>query len=73
MTQHKKLAELLMRKRGVTAWEIIQLVGTVCPHKRMSDLKEMGWTITKKQVEGKKYHTYYGQSPKAKTATRTNG
>jgi Helix-turn-helix domain len=72
MTQHKKLASLLKRKRGVTAWEIIQIVGTVCPHKRMSDLKEIGWTITKQQVEGEKYHRYFGQGPKAKTAARAN-
>lgn len=44
--------------------EIIQRVGTVCPHKRMSDLKERGWTITKKQVQGKNYHRYFGTAPK---------
>ena len=44
--------------------EIIQRVGTVCPHKRMSDLKARGWTITKKQVQGKNYHRYFGTAPK---------
>ena len=44
--------------------EIIQRVGTVCPHKRMSDLKARGWTITKKQVQGKNYHRYFGIAPK---------
>jgi hypothetical protein len=72
-TQSTKLASLLSRKRGVTAMEIITIVGTVCPHKRMSDLKACGWTITKQPVAGKTYHRYYGQAPKAKTATRVNG
>jgi len=64
MTQHQILAKLLSRKCGTTALEIIQRVGTVCPHKRMSDLKELGWTITKKQVHGKRYHRYFGTAPK---------
>lgn len=65
MTQHQLLAKLLSRKCGTTALEIIQRVGTVCPHKRMSDLKAMGWTITKQQVHGKRYHRYFGTAPKA--------
>lgn len=65
MTQHQILAKLLSRKSGATALEIIQRVGTVCPHKRMSDLKAMGWTITKRRVTGKKYHAYFGTAPKA--------
>lgn len=64
MTQHQILAKLLSRKCGTTALEIIQRVGTVCPHKRMSDLKELGWTITKKQVHGKRYHRYFCTAPK---------
>lgn len=64
MTQHQILAKLLSRKSGTTALEIIQRVGTVCPHKRMSDLKALGWTITKKQVNGKRHHVYFGVAPK---------
>ena len=63
MTQSTKLSKLLTRKSGVTAFEIIMLVGSVCPHKRMSDLKQIGWTITKKKVSGKTYHKYYGVAP----------
>jgi hypothetical protein len=73
MTQYQSLGKLLTRKSGVTAMEIIQLVGTVCPHKRMSDLKANGWTITKQPVAGKTYHRYFGTGPKAKAATRANG
>lgn len=64
MTQNQILSKLLSRKCGTTAMEIIQRVGTVCPHKRMSDLKDRGWTITKKQVQGKNYHRYFGTAPK---------
>jgi hypothetical protein len=64
MTQHQILAKLLSRKCGTTAMEIIARVGSVCPHKRMSDLKAMGWTITKKQVPGKRHHLYFGTAPK---------
>ena len=63
MTQCKKLGNLLTRKLGVTALEIIMQVGTVCPHKRMSDLKNEGWTILKKKVSGKNYHRYFGSAP----------
>jgi hypothetical protein len=65
MTQYQALSKLLQRRKGVTAMEIISIVGTVCPHKRMSDLKAHGWTITKQPVAGKTYHRYYGVAPKA--------
>lgn len=64
LTQQQRLARLLSRKCGTTAMEIIDLVGSVCPHKRMSDLKARGWTITKKRVPGKSYHRYFGTAPK---------
>ena len=72
MTQPQALSKLLTRRNGVTAMEIIHIVGTVCPHKRMSELKARGWTITKKQVAGKTYHRYFGQAPKAKTLHSAN-
>lgn len=64
MTQHQILAKLLSRKCGTTAMEIISRVGTVCPHRRMADLKAMGWTITKRRIPGKNYHAYFGTAPK---------
>jgi hypothetical protein len=48
----------------VTALEIIQLIGTVCPHKRLSDMKDMGWTILRQPIEGQKYGRYFGIPPK---------
>ena len=71
-TQLERLGKLLTRKRGITSWEIMQEVGTVCPHKRMSDLKERGWLITKTEVLQKNFFRYFGVPPKAKTATCSN-
>jgi hypothetical protein len=59
MSQLEKLKKLLQRKQGATSMEIISIVGTVCPHKRMADLKEQGYTILKKPVLGKNYHRYF--------------
>lgn len=60
----KKLTQLLQRKTGATSMEIIDAIGTVSPHSRLSDLKRKGWTITKKRVNGKTYHKYFGTPPK---------
>jgi len=62
-TQLDKLAVLLTRSRGITSYEIIMELGTVSPHKRLSELKERGWTITKRKVNGKNYHRYFGKRP----------
>ena len=63
MTQPQKLAKLLSRKTGATAFEIIVAVGTTCPHKRMSELKARGWQITRKDVPGANYGRYFGVAP----------
>ena len=62
-TQLDKLTTMLTRSRGATSFEIIMGVGTVSPHKRLSELKERGWTITKRKVDGKNYHRYFGKKP----------
>lgn len=61
------LAKFLQRKSGVTAMEIMEIVRTTCPHKRLSDMKARGWTITKRQVPGTNFHKYFGIAPEAKT------
>jgi hypothetical protein len=63
MTQYDKLARLLTRKKGATAMEIVEAVGTVAPHKRLSEMKGKGWAIWREQVPGKSYGRYYGQEP----------
>ena len=62
-SQCERLGQLLTRKRGVTPMEIIHLIGTVCPHKRMADLKQDGWKIIKTKVPGRNYHRYFGVAP----------
>lgn len=67
MTKIDKLKKLLQRKRGVTSYEICTLMGTVCPHRRLTDLKEQGWTILRQEIEGQKYGRYFGISPEVKS------
>ena len=62
-TQLQRLARLLQRKTGATALEIIITVGSVSPHKRMTELKERGWTITRVPVPGERYGRYFGKKP----------
>lgn len=59
------LKTLLKRKQGVTSMEMCDLLPTVTPSRRISDLREQGWTITKKQVEGKNYCRFFGQAPES--------
>jgi hypothetical protein len=63
MTQHDKLKKLLLRKSGCTSVDIAAVLPSVSPHRRLSDLKEQGWTILKKQ-EGK-LKRYFGRAPAA--------
>jgi hypothetical protein len=60
MTQYDRLERLLTRKRGATAMDIVQSVGTVAPHKRLSEMKEKGWAIWREAVPGKNYGRYFG-------------
>jgi hypothetical protein len=62
-TQYDRLAKLLTRKRGATAMEIVEAVGTTAPHKRLSEMKERGWRITRQQVDGRSYGIYFGVKP----------
>ena len=59
MTQLEKLKKLLRRKKGATSLEIIQIVGTVCPSKRVSELRQQGLNVIKIQVENKNYFRYF--------------
>jgi hypothetical protein len=62
-TQYTRLAKLLTRKRGVTPMEIIVNCGTVCPHKRLSEMKHKGWKITREPIPGTSYGRYRGVAP----------
>jgi hypothetical protein len=62
-TQYDRIAKLLTRKRGCTPMEIVQVAGTVCPHKRLSEMRERGWWITREEIAGKSYGRYRGIAP----------
>lgn len=52
ISQNQRLAKMLLKsKRGLTSVEIQNLLGTVCPHKRISDLKQAGMKIIKVATE----------------------
>lgn len=63
MKQLQRLEKLLTRKRGATAMEIAEAVGTVSPHRRLFELKRRGWDIRREPVEGRNYGRYYGRKP----------
>lgn len=64
MTQTDKLGKLLTRKCGVTSLEIIYRCGSTTPTRRMSDMRDKGWTIKKTKVEGKSHYIFHGTPPK---------
>lgn len=64
MSKMTILKRLLSRKNGTTSFEICTLMGTVCPHRRLTDLRLQGWEIKKSPVPGKNYNRYFGKAPK---------
>jgi hypothetical protein len=63
-TQRRRLEMLLRRPKGTTSWEIIQICRTTSPHRRLTDLEESGWVITRLPVDGAKHLRYFGKPPK---------
>lgn len=61
MNQLQKLKRLLLRKRGCTSVDIANMLPSVSPHRRISDIRAEGWTILKKQ-DGK-LKRYWGVPP----------
>jgi hypothetical protein len=61
MTQLNKLKRLLLRKHGCTSVDIANILPSVSPHRRISDIRAEGWTILKKQ-DGK-LKRYWGVAP----------
>lgn len=57
------LKTLLKRKQGVTSMEMCDLLPTVTPSRRISDLREQGWIVTKKPVQGTNYFRFFGRAP----------
>lgn len=63
-SQRRRLEMLLRRKRGTTSWEVMQVCRTTCPGKRISELRQAGWTIRTEWVGEREYMRYFGEAPK---------
>lgn len=63
MSQIEKLKKLLTRASGCTSVDIARTLPSVTPHRRLSDLKDRGWTILKKEAPNK-LTVYFGKPPK---------
>jgi len=61
-TQLQRLEKLLIK--GCTSMDIIRECRTTTPSRRIADLRDKGWTITKVKVDGKNYHRFFGKAPK---------
>ncbi len=73
LSQPARLELLLKRKSGVTAMEISTRCGSTCPHKRLSELKDKGWTIWREPIKGRPYGRYFGTPPKRITGCGVTG
>ena len=62
-TQYDAIGALLMRKKGATAADLIAATMSTSIHKRMSEMRERGWLITREQLPGKSYGVYRGVKP----------
>jgi hypothetical protein len=64
LSQMEKLKMLIQRKQGVTSAEIAKALPSVTPSRRISDLREAGWTITFNLMDDNKSKIYFGKPPK---------
>ena len=61
-TQLQRLEKLLLK--GCTSMDIIRVCRTTTPSRRIADLRDQEWDITKVKVPGKNYHRFFGKAPK---------
>ena len=64
-TQLEKLEKLLLKKNGTTTVEIARTLPSVTPTRRISDMREKGWTITFKLKDDGVTKIYFGKPPEA--------
>ena len=64
-TQLARLEKLLLKKSGTTTVEIAQKLPSTTPTRRLSDMRERGWTITFKLKEDGVTKIYFGTPPKS--------
>ena len=63
-TQLQRLALLLVKKQGTTTVEIARFLPSTTPTRRLSDMREKGWTITYKLKDDGVTKIYFGTPPK---------
>lgn len=63
-TQLARLEKLLLKKSGTTTVEIAQKLPSTTPTRRLSDMRDRGWTITFKLKEDGVTKIYFGKPPK---------
>lgn len=68
--QYEILAKLLVKKSGVTSSEIANALPSVSPHRRLTDMKQMGWVILKKKNDGENFYHYFGTPPETSTGNK---
>lgn len=64
-TQLDRLEKLLLKKSGTTTVEIAQKLPSTTPTRRLSDMRERGWTITFKLKDDGVTKIYFGTPPKS--------
>lgn len=64
VTQYDRIAKLITRKNGATAWVLMAEAGSTSIHRRMFEMKQRGWTITRKEIPGCTHGRYFGKAPK---------
>jgi len=64
-TQLQRLEKLLLKKSGTTTVEIARVLPSTTPTRRLSDMREKGWTITFKLMDDGRTKIYFGKPPKA--------
>lgn len=62
-TQYDAIGRLITRARGATALEMMHAADSTCVHKRMQEMRRMGWQIERKPIKGKTYGRYVGMAP----------
>lgn len=64
-TQLEKLQKLMLKKSGTTTVEIARTLPSTTPTRRISDLRDKGWTITYKLMDDNVTKIYFGKPPEA--------
>lgn len=62
-TQYHQIGRLISRKGGATVAEIVSATCSSSPHRRMFEMRRMGWEIWRKEIPGKQHGRYFGKAP----------